>query len=215
MKTEEKLRAQEAARALVYRRLADAFRLPDSDLLAVLDALESALVRLGSDACEEATLLKRSYHDNSAPCPLKVDYTGLFVGPFLAPAPPYGSVYLEDKRKLMGDSTIDVRQHYLSIGLDVSPNFKEPPDHISAEIEFMHVLISQGVEAIDNAEYGQLSECVRHQRVFLEKHLGAWVPAFADKVIAHARTNYYRHLATVTRTFLAEEMDAMPDLTIV
>jgi TorA maturation chaperone TorD len=47
------------------------------------------------------------------------------VGPFLVPAPPYGSVYLEDNRQLMGDSTIDVRRHYLSLGLDLSADFME------------------------------------------------------------------------------------------
>ena len=153
MKTAEKLKSQELARSIVYHRLADAFRLPGSDLPAVLDELESALACLDSDACDDAAQLKRSYTDDSAPCPLEVDYAGLFVGPFLVPAPPYGSVYLEDKRQLMGDSTIDVRRHYLSFGLDLSPDFKEAPDHICAELEFMHVLISQGIEAIDAADY--------------------------------------------------------------
>ena len=214
METAEKLKSQEVARSIVYRRLADAFRLPGTDLPTVLDALESALGRLGSDACKDAMLLKRSYDDVSGPCTLEVDYTGLFVGPFLAPAPPYGSVYLEDKRQLMGDSTIDVRQHYLSLGLDLSTDFKEAPDHISAELEFMHVLISQGIDAIDAADHRLLSESIHHQQIFLEKHLGTWMPAFSDKVIEHARTDYYRHLATVTRTFVAEDMDALPDLPV-
>ena len=214
METAEKLKSQELARSIVYRRLADAFRLPGTDLSTVLDELETSLVRLDSDAYEDATHLKRSYYDDSAPCPLEVDYAGLFVGPFLVPAPPYGSVYLEDKRQLMGDSTIDVRQHYLSLGLDLSPDFKEAPDHISAELEFMHVLISQDLEAIDAADHQQLSISIRHQRTFLEKHLGSWIPAFTGKMIEYARTNYYRHLATVTRTFVAEDMDSLPDLPV-
>ncbi len=32
-----------------------------------------------------------------------VDYAALFVGPFEVPAPPYGSVYLETTKRLMGD----------------------------------------------------------------------------------------------------------------
>ena len=215
MKTAAKLKSQEISRSMVYRRLADAFRLPGTDLPTVLNELESALACLGSDACEDAALLKQSYTDDSAPCTLEVDYAVLFVGPFLVPAPPYGSVYLEDKRQLMGDSTIDVRQHYLSLGLDLSPDFKEAPDHISAELEFMHVLISQGLEAIDAADHRLLSESIRHQQTFLKKHLGSWMPVFTGKVIEHARTDYYRYLATVTRTFVAEDMDALPDLPVV
>jgi hypothetical protein len=43
MKNAEKLKSQEAARSIVYRRLSDAFRLPGGDLPAVLDDLESGL----------------------------------------------------------------------------------------------------------------------------------------------------------------------------
>ena len=70
----------------------------------------------------------------------------------------------------------------------------------------------EGIDAIDAADHQLLSENIRHQRVFLEKHLGAWMPAFTDKIIDHSRTDYYRHLATVTRTFVAEDMDSLPDL---
>ena len=170
--------------------------------------LRAVLGRIGSDAFETAASLKRYYFNHSEPCSLEVDYAGLFVGPFIVAAPPYGSVYLENKRQLMGDSTIDARRHYLSLGLDLSPDFKEAPDHICAELEFMHVLISQGAEAIDAGDYDQLAEIVGHQQVFLEKHLAAWIPAFTAKIIDHARTDYYRHLGELTRQFIAEEMDA-------
>lgn len=214
MKLEENLKIQETTRSLVYRRLTDAFRIPKNDLTGVLDELESALNRLDSQAVENATNLKRSYFDHSAPCSLKVDFAGLFVGPFIVAAPPYGSVYLDDKRQLMGDSTVDVRRHYLSLGLDLSPDFKEAPDHICAELEFMHVLISQGLEAIDAGGYDQLAEIVGHQQVFLKKHLAAWIPAFTAKIIDHARTDYYRHLGELTRQFIAEEMDTVSDLDV-
>ena len=215
MQTREKLISQERARSAAYMHLADAFRQPGPDLPKALEELESALGCLGSDAFETAASLKRSYFDHSAPCSLEVDYAGLFIGPFIVAAPPYGSVYLEDKRQMMGDSTIDVRRHYLGLGLDLSPDFKEAPDHVCAELEFMHVLISQGAEAIDAGEYDQLAESVRHQRVFLEKHLAAWISAFAAKVTEHARTDYYRNLAETTRRFIAEEMDIIRDLTII
>ncbi|MGA6925189.1 MAG: molecular chaperone TorD family protein [Desulfosarcina sp.] len=214
MQTKKKLINQERARSAAYTRLADAFRQPGPDLPKALDELEAALGRIGSDAVETAAGFKRYYFDQSAPCSLEVDYAGLFVGPFIVAAPPYGSVYLEDKRQLMGDSTIDVRRHYLDLGLDLSPDFKEAPDHICAELEFMHVLISQGAEAIDAGDYDQVVESIRHQRVFLEKHLASWIPAFTAKLIDHARTDYYRRLGELTRQFIAEEMDAISDLDV-
>ncbi|MFO7643809.1 MAG: molecular chaperone TorD family protein [Desulfosarcina sp.] len=214
MQTRQKLIHQERARSTAYTRLADAFRQPGPDLPKALDELEAALGRIESDTFETAAGLKRCYADHSAPCSLEVDYAELFVGPFIVAAPPYGSVYLEDKRQLMGDSTIDVRRHYLSLGLDLSPDFKEAPDHICAELEFMYVLISQGVEAIDAGDYDQLAEIVGHQQVFLEKHLAAWIPAFTAKIIDHARTDYYRILGELTRHFITEEMAVVTDLTV-
>ncbi len=212
MKTESKLRTLEAARSRLYRRLADAYRGPVSDLPMVLKETESALAQLGSDAYEAAARLMASYHGAADTHALTVDHAALFAGPFLVPAPPYGSVYLEDKRQLMGDSTIDAQQHYRSLGLDLSSDFKEAPDHICAELEFMHVLVVRGIAAIDAADHRLLVESISHQRLFLERHLGVWVPAFTDKVIEHARTDYYRHLATVLRIYVAEDMEALPDL---
>lgn len=212
MNSTEQLKSQEIARAVVYGCLAEAFRLPATDRPKVLVNLESSLARLDSGARQEAAHLKRSDFDGALLRDIEVDYTGLFVGPFLVPAPPYGSVYLEEGRQLMGDSTIDARRHYLGLGLDLSVDFKEPPDHICAELEFMQVLIRQGVEALEAADAQLLAVSMGHQCRFLEKHLGAWAPAFADKVIEHARTDYYRRVAGVLRTFVAEEMATLRDL---
>ena len=41
----------------------------------------------------------------------------------------------------MGDSTMDVRMRYGDARLELAADFKEAPDHIAAELEFMHFLI--------------------------------------------------------------------------
>ncbi|MFN2356106.1 MAG: molecular chaperone, partial [Desulfopila sp.] len=69
---------------------------------------------------------------------LLVEYARLFVGPFELLAPPYGSVYLETGRRLMGDSTIAVQHMYTNAGLTL--DVQEAPDHIALELEFMHYL---------------------------------------------------------------------------
>lgn len=212
METAEQLKTQEAARGRVYRRLAEAYRAPESNQSPLLEEIEAALAELGSEARDAAISLKASYHALPDTRHLAVDHAALFLGPFLVLAPPYGSIYLEDGRKLMGASTVDVRRHYRSLGLDLATEFKAAPDHVSAELEFMYVLISRCLAAIDVGDFGLLAENIRHQRVFLENHLGAWVPAFADKIIANAQTDYYRNLAALTRAFIAEEIQALPDL---
>lgn len=208
VKTSDGLLLMETARANVYRGLADAYHQPSDALSLVVEKLAAALDRLDSDARHLAASLAQGGLDHEI---LQVDYTRLFIGPFVAPAPPYGSVYLEDNRRLMGDSTVDVQKHYRSLGLDMSPDFKEAPDHITVELEFMHLLINQEMEAIEHSDGQHLAENLRHQRNFLQNHIGAWVTAFTAKVVEHARTDYYRHLASVTRMFIAEDMGNLAD----
>ncbi len=205
------LKHLEASRSQVYRRLADTYRLPSLQTGEELETLAFALTALGSEAADEAVRLKTCYDAMPGKRVLDVEYARLFMGPFVVPAPPYGSIYIENKRRLMGDSTIDVRQHYLSLGLDVSPDFKEAPDHIVAELEFMHVLIVQAVEAIDALDGRALSDNIRQQRTFLEQHLGVWAPLFAARVSEHTHADYYRHLASLSRIFIAEDLAALQD----
>jgi len=208
MEIADMLKAQETARSLVYRRLADAFCKPSPALAAVLEEMEAALETLGSAASEDAARLKSVFCTVDIRT-LKVDYTALFLGPFLVPAPPYGSVYLEDERRLMGDSTVEAHRQYLSLGLDLSPDFKDAPDHICAELEFMHLLAGEALESVDAVDAKRLEESVRRQHHFLQNHLGAWVPTFAAKVAEHAGTDFYRGLAFLADAFIAEDLEAL------
>ena len=210
MELVEKLKAQESARSIVYRRLSDTYRSSEPGPALGLQELEKALVHLCSDSLEAVKRLRKDCADQETRRSLEVEHTRLFLGPFLAPAPPYGSIYLERGRRLMGNSTVDAREHYLRSGLDVASDRKEAPDHISTELEFMYALIRQSLQFLEAAEYGALSENLLHQRLFLEKHLGAWVPLFADSIVANARIEYFRCLATVTRIFIAEDLDLLP-----
>lgn len=211
MATTTALLKQETARSVVYQGLAEAFGIPSSAASGGLKAMAGALAQLGSEACQSAVRLAADAFNEPEARDREVDHAALFMGPFLVLAPPYGSVYLEDKRQLMGVSTMDVQKHYRTLGLDLSPDFKDAPDHICAELAFMDVLVHQAIAAITDADGERLSACLRHQRTFLEQHLGAWAPAFAGKIDEHARTGYYRCLGAVLRTFLVEELEALPD----
>jgi len=206
MSVAEALLALETARAETYVGLADAFRPPSSNLTASLETLAAALERQDSAAAEASVGLPDAFREAEAAGDLAVDYAALFLGPFLAPAPPYGSVYLEARRRLMGDSTLDVRRRYRDLGLDIAPDFREAPDHVVPELEFMNALIRKGVAAIEAEDPPLLAQIVHLQRDFLETHLAAWTPPFCDAIIAHARTFAYRLLARTTRTFVAEDL---------
>lgn len=214
METIETLITQEMHRATIYTILSDAFRLPDVDVIKSLDALEKALFCLKSTAWESGKRLHQWSLSPSDLCPLKVEYTRLFLGPFKAPAAPYGSVYLENSAQLMGESTVDARHHYQSLGLDLPEENKEPPDHISIELEFMHVLVIRAITAINDFNKPLLTETIRHQHLFMENHLGAWANVFTDAIIQHTESDYYRHLAQLTQEFVQENRQMLLDLVV-
>jgi TorA maturation chaperone TorD len=137
---------------------------------------------------------------------LKTDYAQLFVGPFKLLAPPYGSFYLEDGR-IMGESTIDVRNWYEKEGLDVV--IKDAPDHIAMELEFMYYLIARQTQATNKGNLQDIQLYQQKQKSFLYVHLARWLPEFAEKVQKNAQTEFYKKLARLTEIFVQKDLDTL------
>jgi TorA maturation chaperone TorD len=205
----EWLLRQETVRSRVYRRLADAYRPPRQRLRAAIAELPDMLALLGSPAATAARDMRNAFSTDDAMTDMHIEFARIFVGPFFVPAPPYGSVYLEGARRVMGNSTVDARDHYRNAGFDLSEDYHEAPDHMAVELEFMHLLICQAAEAILGRDREGLLTALDRQRRFLTRHLGAWVEAFTDRVTEHAAIPFYRLLAQVTRSFVLEERQAM------
>ena len=134
--------------------------------------------------------------------PLKVDYAKLFVGPYTLSAAPYGSVYLDGERKIMGVSTLDVMRRYREAGLERAESFKDAPDHVSAELEFMYYLVFKEMQALSDSEVQTAIGFIQKQKEFLDDHLTAWLPTFAGCIKEHAQNPFYPNLAKATEAFL-------------
>ena len=148
--------------------------------------------------------MQAEFEDRAGLEPLKIDFSKLFAGPYEMSAAPYGSVYLDAERKMMGDSTQDVRNRYREAGLDTAKTFKDAPDHISAELEFMYYLIFKEIEAFSNSDTETAIGFTQKQKAFLEDHLMAWVPQFTNSITENAENPFYADLAKVTEIFLNE-----------
>ena len=194
----------EASRMAVFRLLSDCYFLPDPGLSEKLENLESNMVNVCEPAVESVQKMRKEFEVCNNLEPLKVDFSKLFVGPYKLFAAPYGSVYLDGGRKIMGDSTLDVKNRYREAGLDTAKTFKDAPDHISAELEFMHYLIFKEIEAFSNADIETAIDFIQKQKSFLEDHLMAWVPEFANSIIEYAENSFYLNLARATKAFLIE-----------
>lgn len=200
---------REAARCNVYKGLAECYYLPHEGLTGRIKELENQLGCLESEALSHVLFMRNEVQDGEGLEALKVEFAKLFVGPYRLLAPPYGSVYLEGERKAMGNSTMNVKEHYRNAGLDIADNFRDAPDHIAAELEFMHFLVFREMEAIRNNDSEETAEQLFNQKIFLETHLGAWVQDFCRSVEQQTRTNFYHHLAVATRLFIAGEVECI------
>ena len=210
----EKLLTQESARKEAYKGLADCYTLPKKELINTLEQLEQAFETLESEAGSHIRFIHKEILGSEEWTDLKVDYAHLFVGPYCVLAPPYGSVYLEDSRRVMGDSTIDVQKRYAEAGLTIAEIFKDNPDHIQAELEFMSFLIFKEIEAIQEVSFETFSSFLHTQKSFLQDHLSVWVKEFTQKIKKHSQKNFYQGLAMATQTFISEDFAEIAELEI-
>lgn len=136
---------------------------------------------------------------------LLLDYSQLFLGPFEIPAKPYGSVYLDGERVVMGDSTMQVLDLYREGGFEVAADFSEMPDHIAVELEFLYLLSFQ-LGQLKDSEKNDQKHLKSVKSVFLNEYLGRWVGSLAEAMRKGAQTEFYKSLADVTEQFILKEM---------
>jgi TorA maturation chaperone TorD len=204
----------EIARGKGFKLLAECYLLPAPNIVGKIQDLADILSFVCPESAEPIRECKcRGLNDGDTER-LKVDYARLFVGPYSLLAPPYGSVYLESERRIMGDSTLNVLEMYREAGLDMAQDFNDAPDHIVAEMEFMGYLVFKEIEACAGKMYTAAADYVAKQRNFLESHLGAWVFEFSTRVLKSSETEFYRSLSTLTRRFVKKNLESMQQIAV-
>jgi TorA maturation chaperone TorD len=205
----------EGARRDCYKLLAACFYQPQKKAFLEENLYESLGAMLNR-ACPEAAPFSQKlattvaqYNDED----LLVEYARLFVGPNELLAPPYGSVYLEEGRKVMSESTARVMEFYKAEGLSIDENFGNLPDHIAAELEFMYYLAYNEVEALEKNDREKAGHFMNRQETFLRNFLGPWIAPFCDKITQGTENEFYLALAGCLATFISQTnlSDAMPE----
>ncbi len=214
----ENFLAHEEYRGIIYQLLSEAYKLPE-EAEKEKQILEHLLELLPLVSIETKKLIEEMIGNMGKEEGLEKvrrDHLKLFVGPKTLLAPPYGSLYLEEKGQIMGPSTRDAVRFYQAAGLKKSDDFKEPPDHIRTELEFMSYLISEVVK--DLSELKEKEDCNREevlnkcekflelQEKFLQNHLGSWVRPFTQNLIKNGDTLYYQNLGKITEEFVRFEV---------
>lgn len=199
----EQILIREHQRKTIYHILAACFSMPQEELFLQLSSLAIPISNQSPETVQMMSLLRGDLDIEE----LKIDFAKLFVGPFKLLAPPYGSIYLEGQRQVMGTSTLDAKKRYQDAGLEISKVFKDSPDHISAELEFLYFMNFEQIEAIENSDFDSALNWLKRQEDFLQNHLGAWVAAFTSCVTEHAETDFYQTLGKTTGQFIPRDIE--------
>jgi TorA maturation chaperone TorD len=203
MKNDERA-VHELMRGECFRFLAACFYQPKKEMLGAehfLDVLTQNLLQVCPAAAPYAQRVQESLTEYTEE-ELAVEYARLFVGPFGLKAPPYGSIYLDNDRTVMGPSTMETIRFFEEEGLARDKEFHELPDHIAVELEFMYFLIYREVEALQKGDMARAESYQVKQERFHSRILSKWVPLFCDQIQKETDNDFYRALADCVTAFI-------------
>jgi TorA maturation chaperone TorD len=196
-----------AARADLCRLLAACYYQPGPEFAEerMFDSMQTAAAALD----DGFAALARSLGDAFEAQPLdelQIDYTRLFLNPVGPLAAPYESAWLAGKDPMLFDEVIQsVLDSYRAGGYEVDENFRDLPDHVAAELEFLYTLIFREARAAASANDAERAEAVALRRRFVQEHLYRWIEPFTEAVHGGGATALYRTLADLTERFVRSE----------
>ena len=192
-----------SSRGRMYDLLASVFRTePDRRFIDTLRGprFAGAFASVGADLGDEFQQSPaEELHEN-----LAIEFTRLFFGPGTHVSP-HESIYAEadgEAGGLYGAKTVEVKKFIETTGLTYDESFSGLPDHISVELEFMGKLSEFESQKWTSGDEEGAKYCLSVQRMFAEKHLLQWIPAFCARVIDEARLPFYREMAKVLDEFV-------------
>jgi putative dimethyl sulfoxide reductase chaperone len=155
------------------------------------DDLESGRLRAVSDALARYAGLDAPQGPHAPPPfdTLGPVYVALFVSRAGGvAAPPY--VGLVRDRQLMGPSVTRLRSDLEALGLRISPEWRELPDHLAAVAEAVELLLERGRVGAGMA--------------LAANYLSPWFARYADAVAEADASGFYGEMSRFLRTVLKE-----------
>ena len=131
---------------------------------------------------------------------------GRFVSPFEST---WFDIYQDDRgrerRRLMGPSARNVALFFDAAGCELNDlqACGAMPDHIAAELDFMHHLCERALAAADAGDSEQVRELEVLQARFVREHLNVWLGSFATATAEAAPDSFYDGVARLTAAFVA------------
>ncbi len=196
------------ARSAAYRLLSQATVYPTDEVVAALGDEDLSQARaaadvLGATFSERLGAFERELQAASAE-ELQDQHRRIFTHILSLDCPPCETVYTAREIFEETDHLSEIAGFFRAFGMELAE--RERPDHISIELEFMHLVTCK--EAIAQMHHGSEKArlCRVVQRKFMEDHLGRWGQQFAQQLERQAPAGYFRAVAGLIDTFLAAEV---------
>lgn len=136
---------------------------------------------------------------------LETEFTGLFCLP--SGAGSHESIYLDEKQRIGGRCTAEVKQFYDKYGADISKDAIVVADHIGMELSFLAFLCRREAEAWERSNNKLAMDCLSAQKQFADKHINRWIDNFVLEVKSKAEHDFYKAIAIMTRDWLKDEKE--------
>ena len=176
------------------------------DLVKGTFPIPTGIIHVNSDLDEGVTLLnkymQKSKNAEDVYEKIHDEYTRLFIGPGRLPAPPYESMYRDNK--MHGPSLLELKQFYREVGIE-RYDYAEPEDNIAFELRFMNYL---GEKML----HENMTKYLELQKRFMDEHLLKWVPVFCDDLFASDLSDLYKGIAKFTKGFVFFDRSALNEL---
>lgn len=121
---------------------------------------------------------------------------------------PYETSYGGPNAFSQSQTMADIRGYYTAFGVEPAAPYRERPDHLGAELEFLaFVLYKEALAHADgNTEGAEI--CTAARRRFVEEHVGLWGPVVLTRLERDAPVELYRCAGTLGRLVLEAEVAA-------
>ncbi|MDQ7843965.1 MAG: molecular chaperone TorD family protein [Armatimonadota bacterium] len=202
------------ARSTLYRFLSLGWSPPEDGLAAlrtapaVLEAVTAAAERMGGVRAQEQARRVVGVLTASAPAGLQAAYRRLFGHQISRDCPLHETQYGVGHIFQQAQQLADIAGFYLAFGLEVAAGAGERVDHLSLELEFLHVLAFREAHASVHEEAEKVWPFVDARRAFLRDHVARWVPTFTRLVTARD-DGLYGELAHLTRAVITADAAAL------
>ena len=175
------------ARSALYGTIALAFLYPEQGSAALLKGRANELSAWTSEAGwrEVAEGLNsicgalESLDDGE----LLEQYIDTFGHSVSGDCPPYASEYGQAHVFQKTQTLANLASFYRAFGMKLNPEFRDRPDHLGVQLEFMQLLtLKEAYARMNNHGRAKTSICRKAQKAFLTQHLSPWISEFTRRL---------------------------------